>query len=194
MPLKKGWILGAGGFVILLFFVILIAGYIWVTYNRLVKQDETIKALWAQVETQLQRRSDLIPNLVEVVKGYAKHEKEIFENVAQARAKLAGAQTVDQKISAANELSGVLGRLLAIAENYPNLTANESFNRLMDELAGTENRIAVERKRYNDGVLSFNQLIRRFPVNLIAQSFDFQKGVYFEAPESKQEVPKVEFK
>ncbi|OGC85793.1 MAG: LemA family protein [candidate division Zixibacteria bacterium RBG_19FT_COMBO_42_43] len=178
----------------LLFFVILIAGYIWVTYNRLVKQDEAIKALWAQVETQLQRRSDLIPNLVEVVKGYAKHEKEIFENVAQARAKLAGARSVDEKISAANELSGFLGRLLAIAENYPNLKANESFNKLMDELAGTENRIAIERKRYNEGVLRFNQLLRRFPVNLIAQSFDFQKGVYFEAPESKQEVPKVEFK
>ena len=194
MPLKKGWIMGAGGFLVLLFLVLLIGGYIWVTYNRLVKQDEAIKALWAQVETQLQRRSDLIPNLVEVVKGYAKHEKEIFENVAEARAKLAGAITVDEKISANNELSGFLGRLLAIAENYPNLKANESFNRLMDELAGTENRIAVERKRYNDGVLSFNQLIRRFPVNLIAQSFDFQKGAYFEAPESKQEVPKVEFK
>lgn len=194
MPLKKGWVFGAGGFVILLFFVILIGGYIWVTYNRLVKQDEAIKALWAQVETQLQRRSDLIPNLVEVVKGYAKHEKEIFENVAQARAKLAGAKTVDEKIAAANDLSGVLGRLLAIAENYPNLKANESFNKLMDELAGTENRIAVERKRYNEGVLRFNQLIRKFPVNLIAQSFGFQKGVYFEAPESKQEVPKVEFK
>lgn len=194
MPLKKGWLFGAAGFFILLFFVILIGGYIWVTYNRLVKQDEAIKALWAQVETQLQRRSDLIPNLVEVVKGYAKHEKEIFENVALARAKLAGARTVDEKIAAANELSGVLGRLLAIAENYPNLKANESFNKLMDELAGTENRIAIERKRYNEGVLRFNQLIRRFPVNLIAQSFDFQKGVYFEAPESKQEVPKVEFK
>ena len=112
MPLKKGWVFGAAGFFILLFFVILIAGYIWVTYNRLVKQDEAIKALWAQVETQLQRRSDLIPNLVEVVKGYAKHEKEIFENVALARAKLAGAKTVDEKIAAANELSGVLGRLL----------------------------------------------------------------------------------
>jgi len=194
MPLKKGWIFGAGGLIVLLFFVILIGGYIWVTYNRLVKQDEAIKGLWAQVETQLQRRSDLIPNLVETVKGYAKHEKEIFENVAEARAKLAGAQTVDQKISAANDLSGFLGRLLAIAENYPNLKANETFNRLMDELAGTENRIAVERKRYNDGVLSFNQLIRRFPVNLIAQSFDFQKGVYFEAPEASKEVPKVEFK
>jgi len=194
MPLKKGWVFGAAGFFILLFFVILIGGYIWVTYNRLVKQDEAVKALWAQVETQLQRRSDLIPNLVEVVKGYAKHEKEIFENVALARAKLAGAKTVDEKIAAANELSGVLGRLLAIAENYPNLKANESFNKLMDELAGTENRIAVERKRYNEGVLRFNQLIRKFPVNLIAQSFDFQKGVYFEAPESKQEVPKVEFK
>ncbi|HKZ22750.1 MAG TPA: LemA family protein [candidate division Zixibacteria bacterium] len=194
MPLKKGWVFGAAGFFILLFFVILIGGYVWVTYNRLVKQDEAVKALWAQVETQLQRRSDLIPNLVEVVKGYAKHEKEIFENVALARAKLAGAKTVDEKIAAANELSGVLGRLLAIAENYPNLKANESFNKLMDELAGTENRIAVERKRYNEGVLRFNQLIRKFPVNLIAQSFDFQKGVYFEAPESKQEVPKVEFK
>jgi len=194
MAIKKGWVFGAAGFFILLFLVILMAGYIWITYNRLVKQDEAIKALWAQVETQLQRRSDLIPNLVEVVKGYAKHEKEIFENVALARAKLAGARSVDEKISANNELSGFLGRLLAIAENYPNLKANESFNKLMDELAGTENRIAIERKRYNEGVLRFNQLTRRFPVNLIAQSFDFQKGVYFEAPESKQEVPKVEFK
>lgn len=194
MAIKKGWVFGAAGFFILLFFVILIAGYIWVTYNRLVKQDETIQGLWAQVETQLQRRSDLIPNLVEVVKGYAKHEKEIFENVAQARAKLAGAKTVDEKISASNELSGFLGRLLAIAENYPNLKANESFNKLMDELAGTENRIAIERKRYNEGVLRFNQLIRRFPVNLVAKSFDFQKGVYFEVPEEKQEVPKLEFK
>ncbi len=194
MPLKKGWIFGAVGFFILLFFVILIVGYLWITYNRLVRQDEAIKALWAQVETQLQRRSDLIPNLMETVKGYAKHEKEIFENVAQARAKLAGARTVDEKISAANELSGYLGRLLAIAENYPNLKANESFNKLMDELAGTENRIAIERKRYNEGVLRFNQLIRRFPVNFIAKSFNFQKGVYFEVPESKQEVPKVEFK
>ncbi len=194
MPLKKGWIFGAVGFFILLFFVILIVGYIWITYNRLVRQDEAIQGLWAQVETQLQRRSDLIPNLAETVKGYAKHEKEIFENVAQARAKLADARTVDEKISAANELSGFLGRLLAIAENYPNLKANESFNKLMDELAGTENRIAIERKRYNEGVLRFNQLIRRFPVNFIAKSFNFQKGVYFEVPESKQEVPKVEFK
>src|SRR3970282_519157 len=177
MPLKKGWVFGAAGFFILFVFVILIGGYIWVTYNRLVKQDEAIKALWAQVETQLQRRSDLIPNLVETVKGYASHEKEIFENIAQARAKLAGAKTIDEKISYAKQLSGYLGRLLAIAENYPNLKANESFNKLMDELAGTENRIAVERKRYNEGVLRFNQLIRKFPVNLIAQSFDFQKGV-----------------
>lgn|SRR5574341_1204401 len=194
MPVKKGWIFGGVGVFILLFFVILIAGYIWITYNRLVRQDEAIKGLWAQVEIQLQRRSDLIPNLAETVKGYAKHEKEIFENVALARAKLAGARTVDEKISAANELSGFLGRLLAIAENYPNLKANESFNKLMDELAGTENRIAIERKRYNEGVLRFNQLIRRFPVNFVAKSFNFQKGVYFEVPEEKQEVPKVEFK
>src|SRR3972149_5359942 len=186
MPLKKGWVFGAAGFFILLFFVILIAGYIWVTYNRLVKQDEAIKALWAQVETQLQRRSDLIPNLVEVVKGYAKHEKEIFENVAQARAKLAGARSVDEKISAANELSGFLGRLLAIAENYPNLKANESFNRLMDELAGTENRIAVERKRYNDIVQVNNKKVKRFPPNMLAGMFGFSPSPYFEAEEAKK--------
>src|SRR3990172_3641574 len=111
MPVKKGYIFGAFGILTILFLVLLIVGYLWITYNRLVKKDEAIKALWAQVETQLQRRSDLIPNLVEVVKGYAKHEKEIFENVAQARAKLAGARSVDEKISAANELSGYLGRL-----------------------------------------------------------------------------------
>ena len=178
---------------VIAFFLILIAGYFWLTYNNLVKKDEDIKAAWAQVEVQLQRRSDLIPNLVETVKGYAAHEKTIFEEVANARAKLAGAVTIGEKIQAANELSGVLGRLLAIAENYPNLKANESFNRLMDELAGTENRIAVERKRYNERVQIFNKTVRKFPTNILANVFNFKEGVYFDVPKEKEGVPQVKF-
>jgi LemA protein len=190
---KKGCLISAVIVAIIVFLVIMVAGYFWLTYNSLVKKDEDIKAAWAQVEVQLQRRSDLIPNLVETVKGYAIHEKTIFEEVANARAKLAGAATIGQKISSANELSGVLGRLLAIAENYPNLKANESFNRLMDELAGTENRIAVERKRYNEKILIFNQTIRKFPTNILANVFNFKAGVYFDVPKEKEGVPEVKF-
>src|SRR5579864_5693644 len=125
-------------------------------YNRMVAMRERNAAAWAQVENQLQRRNDLIPNLVEVTKGYATHEREIFEQVADARAKLLSAGSRDDKIDAANEMSGALGRLLAIAERYPDLKANEQFARLSDELAGTENRIAVERMRYNDAVRDYN--------------------------------------
>jgi len=164
-----------------------------VIYNRLVKMDETIKEAWAQVENQLERRSDLIPNLVNTVKGYAKHEKGIFEHIADARARLAGAPSRPEAIKAANELSGLLGRLLAIAENYPQLKANETFNRLMDELAGTENRIAVERKRYNEKVRDFNRTIRSFPTNLIAGGLGFHQEVYFQAPPEKKGVSEVKF-
>ncbi len=177
--------------IIVVIFVFVLSGI--AIYNRLVKMDEAIKEAWAQVENQLERRSDLIPNLVNTVKGYAKHEKEIFEHIADARAKLAGAGSRPEAIKAANELSGLLGRLLAIAENYPQLKANETFNRLMDELAGTENRVAVERKRYNEKVRSFNRSIRSFPTNLIAGGLGFHEEVYFQVSPDKEGVPEVRF-
>jgi LemA protein len=163
-------------------------------YNSFVGYDEGIKAAWAQVENVLQRRSDLIPNLVNTVKGYAKHEKDIFEDVANARAALLGAKTIDDKAKAAGTLDTALGRLLAIAENYPQLKANENFMALQDELAGTENRIAVERKKYNEIVQSYNTSVRRFPGNVVAGMFGFKvKEVYFKAEEKAQTVPEVKF-
>jgi LemA protein len=167
--------------------------YVIGSYNSLVKLDESVKTAWAQVENQLQRRSDLIPNIVNTVKGYASHEKGIFENVAEARSKLAGAQSRNDKIAAAGEVSGVLGRLFAIVENYPQLKADMNFRQLQDELAGTENRIAVERMRYNETVKLFNQSIRVFPKNIIAGIFSFQKADLFEAEAGSKEVPKVDF-
>ena len=162
-------------------------------YNRMVEEREAIDAAWAQVENQLQRRNDLIPNLLEVTKGYAKHEKEIFESVANARAKLIGARTRNDEIRAANEMSGALSRLLAIAERYPELKADTQFARLSDELAGTENRIAVERRRYNEAVRRYNTTIKRFPTTFFAGCFGFSPAEYFEAPESAKKVPKVAF-
>ncbi|HPD19030.1 MAG: LemA family protein [Candidatus Goldbacteria bacterium] len=163
-------------------------------YNKLVSYDESIKAAWSQVENVMQRRNDLIPNLVNTVKGYAKHEKEIFENVANARAALAGAKTIDEKVQASSTLDSALGRLLAIAENYPQLQANKNFQSLMDELAGSENRIAVERRRYNEIVQAYNITVRKFPSNIIASMFGFkEKQVYFKADEKAKEVPQVKF-
>jgi len=163
------------------------------SYNRLVGLREGIDAAWAQVENQLQRRNDLIPNLVEVTKGYAQHEKEIFEAVANARARLLAAGTRDDKIDAATGLDGALGRLLAIAERYPDLKANAQFAKLSDELAGTENRIAVERMRYNDAVRAYNTAQRTFPTSLWASWLGFTPAKYFEAPAGAKEVPKVDF-
>src|SRR5881296_3639999 len=162
-------------------------------YNRIVALREQIDAAWAQVENQLQRRNDLIPNLVEVTRGYATHEREIFERVADARARLLSAGSRDEKIDAANELGGALGRLLAIAERYPDLKANQQFARLSDELAGTENRIAVERMRYNDAVREYNAYIKSVPAVVYARAFGFQPQKYFEAPAEAQKVPKVDF-
>ena len=170
--------------------VIMIAGC---DYNRMVAMRERNAAAWAQVQNQLKRRNDLIPNLVEVTKGYATHERDIFEQVADARAKLLSAGSRDDKIDAANEMSGALGRLLAIAERYPDLKANEQFARLSDELAGTENRIAVERMRYNDAVREYNAYIQSFPTALYAGSFGFKPEKYFEVPAEAQKVPKVDF-
>ncbi len=162
-------------------------------YNTLVQQREHIDAAWAQVENQLQRRNDLIPNLVEVTKGYAKHEQEIFTAVADARARLIGAKTREEQIEASNELSGALSRLLALAEAYPDLKANTQFARLSDELAGTENRIATERRRYNEAVREYNTTIKQIPTMFFAGCLGFQPATYFEAPESAQAVPKVQF-
>ena len=163
------------------------------TYNNLVRMDEGVKAAWAQVENQLQRRFDLIPNYVETVKGYAAHEKEVLLKVTEARSRVAGAGTVDEKIAANNSLSSALARLLVVVERYPDLKANTNFIRLQDELAGTENRIAVERRRFNEAVRAFNTEIRSFPTNLIAGMFGFEKAAFFEVPEARQEAPKVKF-
>src|SRR5437660_11488030 len=150
-------------------------------YNRIVALREQIDAAWAQVENQLQRRNDLIPNLVEVTRGYATHEREVFERIADARARLLAGGSREDKIAAANEMSGALGRLLAIAERYPDLKANQQFARLSDELAGTENRVAVERMRYNDAVRTYNEYIKSFPRMLYADSLGFKPEKYFEA-------------
>jgi LemA protein len=163
------------------------------SYNTFVSQEEAVKTQWAQVQNVLQRRNDLIPNLVETVKGYASHEQEVFQQIAESRAKLAGAQTPGDTIAAANEQSAALARLLVIVENYPTLKANEQFNRLMDELSGTENRITAERMRYNDRVQEYNTSRRQFPGVLTAKMFSFRDYPLFEAAASAQQVPKVSF-
>ncbi len=161
--------------------------------NQFVTMEENIKGQWAQVENVLQRRSDLIPNLVNTVKGFASQEKEIFISIAESRAKLSGAATIGDKIKAANGMSSALGRLLVVVERYPDLKSNQNFMALQDELAGTENRITVERKRYNDSVRQYNTGLRRFPGNLIASSMGISQYPYYEVPKEKKEVPKVKF-
>lgn len=178
--------------VIVLFLIILFSS-VKGTYNSLVNLDEAVNTAWAQVENQLQRRFDLIPNLVETVKGYASHEKEVLTGVTEARAKVGGAQTVNDKIEANNQLTSALSRLLLVVENYPNLKADQSFIRLQDELAGTENRIAVERRRFNESVRVYNVKVRSFPSNIIAGIFGFNRKETFEAPEEAKQAPKVKF-
>src|SRR5512136_2990618 len=168
-------------------------GFFKGTYNDFVTLDQQVKSSWSQVENQLQRRYDLIPNLVETVKGYAKQEKDVFVEVTNARSRVGSAATVPDKISANNELSGALSRLLVVGERYPDLKSNQNFMRLQDELAGTENRIAVERKRYNDAVQTYNVAIRTFPANLFANMFGFGKAAFFEAPASAKAAPQVKF-
>jgi LemA protein len=163
------------------------------SYNKFVGQEEAIKGQWAQVENQLQRRNDLIPNLVESVKGYAAHEAGVFKDIADSRSRLLSAKSPEEKIEAANQQTSALGRLLAIAENYPQLKANEQFNRLMDELSGTENRLAVERMRYNEKVQEYNASRRQFPSNVTAKLFGFKEYPYFQAPPDAKQVPKVNF-
>ena len=161
--------------------------------NQMVRKNEAIKQAWAQVDVVLQRRADLIPNLVETVKGYAKQEQNVLVEVTNARAKVGGAANVPDKITANNELSGALSRLMVVVERYPDLKSNQNFLRLQDELAGTENRIAVERMRYNDAVKAYNVAIRSFPANLLAGMFGFAKATFFEAPAVAKATPQVKF-
>jgi LemA protein len=163
------------------------------SYNKFTAQQEAIKSQWAQVENQMQRRNDLIPNLVETVKGVAQQEKDVFGAIADARAKMAGATTPAERIAASNAESSALARLLVVVENYPQLRSSESFNRLMDQLEGTENRLATERGRYNERLQEYNTLRRRFPANMTAKIFGFGEFPYFDAPEAVQGVPKVSF-
>jgi LemA protein len=164
------------------------------SYNKFTTQEEAVKAAWGEVNNQLMRRNDLIPNLVETVRGYATHEESVFKEIADARAKLLAAKSPEESIAAANQQTSALGRLLAVVENYPNLKANEQFNRLMDELAGTENRLATARMRYNERIQEYNTSRRKFPGNVTAKMFGFKEYPYFEAPASAQAAPKVDFK
>src|SRR5438552_1802317 len=162
-------------------------------YNRIVNEEQQVEASWSQVENQLQRRADLIPNLVEVVKGYAKHEKGVFDDIANARAAMLGASSRADKIQAANAFEGTISKLMSISEAYPQLKADGNFQRLMDELAGTENRLAVERKRYNDAVQQYNTDIRGIPGAWWAKIGGFGPKEYFKAESGARAVPKVSF-
>ena len=162
-------------------------------YNTLVTANENINGKWSQVENQLQRRSDLIPNLVATTKGMAQQEKDVFQAVNDARTKLAGAQTVNDKAEANNELSGSLSRLLMVAENYPDIKSDASFRQLADELAGTENRIAVARRDYNNAVQEYNTQIKSLPKSFYAGMFGFNQRDYFKADEKAQQLPQVKF-
>ncbi len=187
--MKKLWIVVA---------VVAVVGLLVVSkgvgiYNTIKQNDVAVNEKWGQVQNVLQRRADLIPNLVQTVKGYASHEKEVFEHVADARATLAGARTPEDAMKANAEVSSALSRLLAIVENFPQLRASETFTRLMDELAGAENRIAVERMRYNEAVSTYNKAIAVFPNNLVAGFMGARAKPFFEAESRAREVPKVDF-
>jgi LemA protein len=181
--------------IVVLFVIAFLVGGMYVSRrNQMVTLNEAVKSDWAQVDVVLQRRSDLIPNLVETVKGFAAHEETVYDDIAKARAALGGAQTPQDKIAANGQLDGALSRLLVIVENYPQLKSNENFLRLQDELAGTENRIAVERKRYDDAIQDYNTFLGLFPNNIIARWAGFKRNdAYFAAPEAAREVPKVQF-
>lgn len=174
--------------------LIIIAGIYGIsTYNSLVTVNEDIDAKWSQIENQLQRRSDLIPNLVETTQAYARQEKEIFTSIAESRAKLAGAETLGETAQADADLSQALSRLLVVVERYPELKSDANFRQLADELAGTENRLATARRDYNEAVRVYNTRVKRFPANLVAGMGGFEKRPYFEADETAKTVPKVDF-
>lgn len=185
---KRGIIVG-----VILVVAIVIATILGMSYNGMVTKSEEVDTKFSNIDTLLQRRADLIPNLVNTVKGYTNQEKEVIEAVTDARSKLAGANTVKEKAKVDGEISSALQRLLVVVENYPDLKASQNFIQLADELAGTENRIAIARKDYNDAVKAYNLKVKRFPGNLLARMFEFGQKPYFEASEGSTEVPNVSF-
>lgn len=201
--MSKGWIITLGILGLLILFVIIIVGYFISAHNSLVAAEETVKKQWGQVQNTYQRRLDLIPNLVETVKGYATHEKETFTSVTEARSKISQINMTPDMLKNADQfakfseaqagLSSALSKLMVVMEKYPELKANENFKALQVELAGTENRIAVERKRYNDMVNAYNTEIRTIPKNFIAGMFNFKEYNYFKAEEGAEKAPKVKF-
>ncbi len=187
----KGALIVVGVLVVL---AVILGGSLMSSRNELVTEREAINAQWSQVDTALQRRLDLIPNLVETVKGAAGHEEKVVGEVTAARAAMMGARTPQEKIAANSQLDSALGRLMVVVENYPNIKANENFLRLQDELAGTENRIAVERRKYNEVVQRYNTDISLFPKNIAASIFGFNReDAYFKADTAAKEAPKVKF-
>ncbi len=187
------WLIPVG---VVVAIVILVVGVLAGTYNSLVTKSQAVDAQWAQVQTQYQRRFDLIPNLVESTKGFFKQEQDIYGKIAEARTRYAGAQSsgsTQDKVDAANNLESALGRLLVIVEQYPNVKSDATVARLMDELAGTENRISVERKRFNDSVRDYNTSLKKFPTVMIAGMFGFSEKKYFEAQSGAETAPQVKF-
>ncbi len=192
--MSKGLMIGLAVVGVIVLILLIFAGQYIGVHNSLVQKNEAVKSAWSQVDIVLQRRADLIPNLVETVKGYAKQEQTVFGDIAKARSALIGAGTPQDKIAANNQLDGALSRLLVIVENYPQLKSNENFLRLQDELAGTENRIAVERKRYNDTLQDYNTYIQTFPNSLFAGWGGFKPNdAYFKADAGSRATPKVNF-
>lgn len=188
---RSKWVMGSLAGVLLL--LLILGGSACGTYNSLVTKQQKVKNEFSNVDVQLQRRADLIPNLVSTVKGYTKHEETVFSEIAQARSRLLSAQTVDEKSEANAQVTSALGRLLALQENYPNLKADQQFLRLQDELSGTENRVGVARRDYNQSVLDFNTSRQRFPTVIMANLLGFQNESEFKADVGAREVPKVDF-
>ena len=189
--MKRGLLIGIALVALLL---ISIGGCLAGGYNRLVSGREEVDKRWAQVDNQLQRRSDLITNLVEAVRGVARQELAVFGEIAEARARMAGARTPEASIEAGRAMDSALGRLLVVVENYPELKSNQAFLQLMDELAGTENRVSTERMRYNEQVREFNVMVKRFPTNLYAAAFSFREAAYYPTDSTARAVPRVDFK
>jgi len=190
----KGLLVTLGVVAVLILALFMVFGSYVSAKNQMVAKDEAVKAAWSEVDVQLERRADLIPNLVETVKGFAKHEETAIDSVTSARAALGGAKTPQEKIAANGQLDSALSRLLVVVENYPNLKADENFLRLQDELSGTENRIAVERRKYNETVQKYNTDIELFPNNIAASIWGFHReDAYFKADDASKQAPKVKF-
>jgi LemA protein len=192
--MSKGLLVGLGVVGVIVVALLLVGGSYVSAKNQMVAKDQTVKSEWSEVDVQLERRADLIPNLVETVKGFTKEENSVFADIANARAGMLNAQTPQSKIAANGQLDGALGRLLLLTENYPNLRSSEQFMRLQDELAGTENRISVARRRYNQAIQDYNTFIGQFPNSIWAGMAGFHTNdAYFKASPASQQVPNVKF-